>query len=112
LSDKGEFLGGIVLPGMDMMRRSLAAGTAQLGRMQGSWQSFPRSTADAVQSGVVQATAGAIRMQHAALGFPAAPCVLSGGAAQELEPHLGLPLLRVDDLVLRGLQVIAQENGY
>ena len=111
LSGAGEFMGGIILPGMDMMRRSLASGAAQLDAARGSWQRFPRNTADAVQSGVIQATAGAIRLQYAALAQPDAPCVLSGGAAGELAQHLNLPLLRVDDLVLRGLQLMAQESG-
>lgn len=111
LSETGEFMGGIILPGMGMMRRSLATGTAQLGDVHGSWQIFPRTTADAVASGVIQATAGAICLQHKVLALPAAPCVLGGGAAGELEQYLDLPLLRVEDMVLRGLQSIAQERG-
>ncbi len=108
LSGTGEFMGGIILPGVEMMWRSLTTGTAQLGVERGSWQTFPRNTADAVYSGVMQATAGAIRLQRAAMS--GVPCVLSGGAAEELESHIDLPLLYVDDLVLRGLQLIAQSD--
>ena len=110
LSDKGEFLGGIILPGVDMMRRSLAAGTAQLDVKEGEWREFPRNTSDAVSSGVIQATAGAIVRQHELLGVPAARCLLGGGAADRILPHLALPVLRVDNLVLQGLQTIGQEN--
>ena len=111
LSDSGEFIGGLILPGLDMMRNSLAAGTAQLGSDVGKWDEFPRNTADAIFSGAIQATVGAILQQHALLGKPAAPCLLGGGAASLIQPHLRLPPGRGDDLVLRGLQLIGQESG-
>lgn len=110
LSASGEFRGGLILPGLDMMRRSLADGAAQLQLARGNWDDFPRNTADAMYSGALKATIGAIRLQHALLGQPPARCVLSGGAAGHIEAHLGLPLMRLDDLVLRGLRVIGQEN--
>lgn len=110
LSDAGEFLGGLILPGMEMMRRGLAAGTAQLAESAGGWREFPRNTADAIASGAIQATVGAIVRQHDFLGVSGARCLLSGGAADSVLPHLGLPLLRVDNLVLQGLQIIGQEN--
>ncbi|MDD5180463.1 MAG: type III pantothenate kinase [Gallionellaceae bacterium] len=109
LSANGEFLGGLILPGMDMMRHSLAAGTAQLETEKGNWREFPRNTADAIFSGAVQATVGAIRQQHGLLGVPGARCLLGGGAADYVQPQLELPLVRVDNMVLHGLQIIAQE---
>ena len=109
LSDEGVFLGGLILPGVHMMRRSLAAGTAQLAAADGSWQQFPRNSADAIASGAIQATAGAIRQQYDLLGRPGARCLLSGGAADSVQPHLNVPLLRADNLVLQGLQVIGQQ---
>jgi type III pantothenate kinase len=110
LSGKGEFLGGLILPGVDMMRRSLIEGTAQLAATEGVWREFPRNTADGIFSGAIQATVGAIRQQFELLGMPGAQCLLSGGAADSVQPHLKLPLLRADNLVLQGLQIIGQEN--
>ena len=110
LSDEGEFLGGLILPGVDMMRHSLVEGTAQLETDEGSWREFPRNTADAIFSGAVQATAGAIHQQFELLGIPGAQCLLSGGAADSIQPHLKLPQARVDNLVLQGLQIIGQES--
>ena len=110
LSDEGEFLGGLILPGVDMMRRSLADGAAQLEMGQGDWRDFPRNTADAMFSGAVQATAGAIRQQFDLLGKSGARCLLSGGAAGLVQPHLTMSLLRVDNLVLQGLRIIAEEG--
>jgi len=110
LSDRGEFLGGLILPGVEMMRRSLAEGTAQLAVEEGGWCEFPRNTADAIFSGAIQATVGAIRQQFELLGMSGAQCLLSGGAADSIWPHLKLPLVRVDKLVLQGLQIIGQES--
>lgn len=111
LSDEGEFLGGLILPGLDLMRQSLVQGTAQLGSQAGELQDFPRNTADAIHSGAMRATIGAIQLQHARL--PArgpVRCLLSGGAAGEIEAHLGLPCERVENLVLLGLHLTGQET--
>ncbi len=110
LSGEGEFLGGLILPGMNMMRRSLTEGAAHLATTEGIWREFPRNTADGIFSGAIQATVGAIRQQLELLEMPGAPCLLSGGAADSLQPHLKLNLVRVDNLVLRGLQIIGYGN--
>jgi type III pantothenate kinase len=106
LSDGGEFCGGLILPGVALMRQSLAAATRGLAAADGEWREFPRNTADAMASGAIQATCGAIRRQYELLGVPGAPCLLGGGAADSIGPHLDLPLERMDNLVLRGLQII------
>ncbi len=111
LSGSGEFLGGLIIPGLEMMQDALAAGTAQLRRSSGNWAEFPHNTADAIFSGSVKATAGAVLQQHALLDRSDAPCLVGGGAADFIRPHLDLPLLNGDDLVLRGLQLIGQESG-
>lgn len=109
LSDAGEFVGGLILPGVALMQRSLCAATAQLQPASGSYAVFPRNTADALFSGAVQATCGAIERQYGLLD-PGAAVVLSGGAAEILRERLNLPLRLVDNLVLQGLWLIAQET--
>lgn len=109
LSAKGEFLGGLILPGMELMQRNLYDATAQLQATQGQYAPFPLNTADALYSGAVQASCGAIERQHALLGQSSAPVMLSGGAAAALCEHLNAPLRIVDNLVLQGLWLIAQE---
>lgn len=111
LSAQGEFIGGLILPGIAMMRRSVSEGAAILQPADGMWREFPRNTADAIHSGAIQATVGAIRQQYALLDENGARCLLSGGAVEEVLPHLDLPLERVDNLVLRGLHIIGQEAG-
>jgi type III pantothenate kinase len=107
LSDEGEFLGGLILPGIELMQRSLCGATAQLEPGRGSYAAFPLNTADAMFSGAVQAVCGAIERQHGLLG--AAPVVLGGGAAESLRGRLNLPLRLEDNLVLQGLWLIARE---
>lgn len=110
LNQQGEFVGGLILSGIAMMQRSLATETAQLKAHSGEYAAFPLNTADAIFSGAMQATCGAIQRQHALLNNKAAPIVLSGGAGAVLQSHLGsLPLRIVDNLVLQGLWLIAQE---
>lgn len=110
LNQQGEFIGGLILPGIAMMQRSLATETAQLKSHPGRYVEFPLNTADAIFSGAIQATCGAIQRQYALLDDNAVPIVLSGGARAVLQSHLGnLPLRIVDNLVLLGLGLIAQE---
>ena len=106
LTDAGEFMGGLILPGVELMQRSLASGTAQLAVATGGYADFPRNTADALYSGAIQASCGAIQRQHALLDA-AAPVLLCGGAAHLLSPHLKVQI--VDNLVLQGLLLIAKE---
>lgn len=111
LSAKGEFLGGLILPGIELMRRSLGEAAANLQSGGGDYADFPRNTNDAMQSGAIQATCGAIRRQHELLGAANAPVLLAGGAAPLLLRYLNLPVQRMDNLVLQGLLLIASEAG-
>jgi type III pantothenate kinase len=113
LTQEGEFLGGLILPGLDMMAESLARGTAGLPRAHGDFALFPRSTADAIASGAIQALCGAVeRMQRALAERGTEPQILlSGGAAETLHAHLGRPARVVPNLVLEGLRVIAESEG-
>jgi type III pantothenate kinase len=111
LSEQGEFIGGLILPGVELMQRSLVAATNQLRLEQGKCVAYPLNTADALFSGATQACCGAIERQYILLDDASAPVVLSGGAAGVLQKNLNLPLNVVDNLVLQGLLLIAQEAG-
>lgn len=114
LSAAGEFLGGIIVTGSALMRQSLQEGTARVAGATGSWQAFPRSTADAVTSGIVAALCGAIQRQYAhlaeAVGTPPR-CLITGGDAGLLLPHLCLPAEHVPALVLEGIDCVAGEDA-
>ena len=113
LSADGVFLGGVIVPGVSLMRQALQQGTARIGDAAGHWQAFPRTTADAVQSGIVAALCGAIQLQHARLAEAAgaAPhCLLTGGDAAMLLPHLTVPAELVPALVLEGMDRVTNEG--
>ena len=113
LSAQGEFLGGLILPGVSLMQHSLATNTAQLDAEQGVLRDFPRNTADAIHSGILRATLGAVRHQFGLLQARGGPvhCLLGGGAVDVVRPHLDLPAERMDNLVLQGLQIIGETEA-
>ncbi|MGH8619377.1 MAG: type III pantothenate kinase [Burkholderiales bacterium] len=114
LTADGVFLGGLILPGLTLMRDALAEGTAQLPRADGTFAFFPANTADAIASGALNAACGAIeRMADylEASGGVAPLIVLSGGDAARLVPHLAVETRLVDNLVLEGLWAVAQHNN-
>jgi len=115
LSADGHFLGGVILPGFELMKRSLAENTAALPFAEGTYVNRPRNTADAIETGVLHAQAGAIErmavqlQKLAGLRKPPA-CLVSGGAAQQIAAALGMPFRVVDHLVLEGVARIALEG--
>ena len=104
LDADGEFRGGLILPGFDLMRAALAGNTAQLPFAEGEFRSVPRNTQDAIVSGCLHAQAGAIERMFAAIAVErAAVCLLTGGGASRLAPHLSIPLQLMENLILDGL---------
>lgn len=109
LDRQGVFEGGLILPGLDLMRASLAERTARLAPDEGNYADLPRNTRDAITSGALHATLGAIeRMYRRIADQNDAICLLAGGAAVRLETVLELPFRRVDTLVLDGLAGIVE----
>lgn len=114
LTGDGDFLGGIIAPGFQLMRKALAKGTADLGLPDGEATPFPRSTGEAIVKGALAAMAGAIEIQRQTLEVQRerpATLLLSGGDATLLlpllQPTLKSRLLHVDNLVLAGLARLA-----
>lgn len=104
LDAEGIFQGGMILPGFDLMRASLADNTAQLPLAEGEFHLLPRNTRDAIVSGCLQAQLGAIeRLFGSVATVPAALCLVTGGAAARLAPHLSIPSRLADNLILDGL---------
>ena len=112
LSAQGVFLGGLILPGLELMARSLAAGTADLPLQPGRFEAFPVNSVNAIRSGALQAVAGAMeRMmrQMTAAGHGEPQLLLSGGGADAVVPILKRPALLAPSLVLEGLVAIARQ---
>lgn len=106
LKSDGKFAGGAILPGLDMMKGSLAKNTAGLASARGRFSLLPRRTADAIETGCLLAQAGAVERMFATLER-GAKCLLAGGAAARIAPHLRIRARKVENLVLEGLVRIA-----
>lgn len=108
LAADGRFVGGLILPGVELMRESLAQGTAGLPVAAGEYHAYPQCTEDAIHSGVIEAQAGAIERAYARLAGDEHVCLLAGGNAGLLAPALAIPHRLVDNLPLEGLKEIAK----
>jgi len=106
LSADGEFLGGAILPGVDLMRFVLHEHTGRLPLEEGRFEPLPRNTVDAIESGCQHAQAGAVERMYRTAGADAA-CLVSGGAGRALAERLDFPCRYVENLVLEGLARIA-----
>lgn len=130
LDRHGAFLGGVILPGPDMMRAALLGGTGQIERrmpaqagLASDWNLAPppRDTAAAVATGIALAQAAAINamleamrltMQQASEPDDRSPLlILTGGAREQVRAGLRCELIEIDDLVLDGLAWIALESN-
>jgi type III pantothenate kinase len=130
LAADGRHRGGCILPGPRMMIRSLLSDTAGIRRRAGlSGRAtltralaqapggyvpatlFARATRAALLAGARHACAAlierAVRLARQQLG-QRPRLILAGGAADTVAPLLRLPYVRQDELVLRGLAVLAQ----
>ena len=115
----GEHLGGLIIPGPELMVRALHGGTADLaGHMAASGAAgdapLADNTRDAIERGCRLAVAAMIDRSVAdvesRLGSPPL-LLLTGGAAAAVLPLLRSPATLVPDLVLRGLAVLARAQG-
>lgn len=125
-SERGmrRFEGGIILPGVELMRQALANGTAGLPYATGVSTLHPRNTHAAISSGIAAAQAGAVLRQWRAaidvLGeIPGLYCTGGGwppvreevtASLARVQADLGLPAMAPRELeapVLDGLAVLA-----
>jgi type III pantothenate kinase len=114
LSSQGAFLGGYIVPGLELMKRALLANTAGVTDIEGCTSAFPTSTGEAVQSGAIAALAGSIeRMCRnlAAREDDVPALLLTGGDAVHVQLALSGHGAIVDNLVLEGLVWMARETA-
>jgi len=109
LSGDGRFLGGAILPGVELMRFVLHEHTGRLPFDEGEYRDTPRKTSDAIESGCRHAQAGAVeRLYRVLRDIELNPlCIVAGGAGRALVDQLSMPRRYVENLVLDGLAHIA-----
>jgi len=110
LSADGEFLGGTIMPGVELMRFVLHEHTGRLPLQEGQFQAMPRNTIDAIETGCRHAQAGAVERMHRAMQLATGDtplCLVSGGAGKAIATLLTIPAQHTENLVLEGLARIA-----
>jgi len=110
IDTEGYFRGGIILPGFELMRTSLAQNTVQLPLADGLFCREPRNTRDAIFSGCLSAQVGAIERAFAMSSDPTALCLMTGGAIEVMAPHVRIPFRLEENLILEGLVCFATSN--
>lgn len=114
LTADGVFLGGVIAPGMQLMRAALMQGTHAVRTSAGVVTSYPIQTSDAVETGIVYALLGVIEktiVTHAQQTQTSVAVIVTGGDAHLLLPYLNRDVQVVDNLVLEGLIVLAREEN-
>jgi len=125
VNNQAEFIGGLILPGLNLMQQSLGCATAQLpmptldkiiqhqGKIIQHQDIFAKNTTDAMIMGAIQAITGAILLMANALQikYKQPPTIIiSGGNAKQIKDNLlgsvTNQALIVDNLVLQGLYLI------
>lgn len=109
LAADGQHLGGVIVPGIRLMREALYRETRQIPPEAGDARLFGQSTREGVWGGALYAVASAIdgitdRMS-ASHGLGAR--LLTGGATGVVLPHLQGDYRVEPDLIFTGLRVIA-----
>ena len=114
LTAHGEFLGGMILPGIHLMQFALNTHTARLPNTLGQYEPFPKTTKDAIYTGIITALSSAVdTIAHRLTDYSQSrdvQCVISGGDAKLVAPYLHYPYQVVEELVLQGLTIIAQRD--
>src|SRR5262249_54074146 len=103
LTAGGEFAGGVILPGIDLMRFVLHESTGSLPLQAGAFKDTPRNTLDAIETGCRHAQAGAVERMHRATGGKGRVLVSGGGGPALIERLESLKCRYVENLVLEGL---------
>jgi type III pantothenate kinase len=113
----GTHLGGVIVPGLDLMRRALIRDTGEIERSAGAASPaaetdgliFGRNTADAIDGGGLIAISGLIERCVERMNSQCGETVLvvTGGDAGRIIPHLRVELEHRPTLVLEGLAIYA-----
>jgi type III pantothenate kinase len=116
VSSAGEFLGGVIAPGLQISAGALFGRTARLTRvdLQAPRSPIGRSTVEAIQSGLIYGTAGEVdgivERIRAELEAPDATVIATGGLAPVVIPHCRTIDHYDPWLTLHGLRLVYEKN--
>ena len=116
VSDKNEFLGGAIGPGLRMMNKALSSGTAKLPSIElvVPPKVIGRTTVCNIQSGVLYGYIGSVEKIVSAMkeeiGSPQAKVIATGGMAHLVKNNSSVIDIINPDLTLTGLRLIYERN--
>jgi len=114
VSAKGEFMGGVIAPGMQASAASLFSRTARLTRVEltAPPSVIGKSTVEAIQSGLIFGTAGEVDaiVERIKGEIGPATVVATGGLAPVVIPHCRTIDHHAPWLTLEGLRLVFEKN--
>jgi len=115
VSERGEFVGGVIAPGIQASAASLFSRTARLTRVElvPPPAAVGRSTIEAIQSGLIFGTAGEVDGIVRRIQAEAGPStvVATGGLAPVVIPHCETVDRHEPWLTLEGLRLVLDKNA-
>lgn len=115
ITKKGAYLGGSIMPGLQLLYDALANNTAKLPAVSDAkYNTFPVNTQEAIHAGCINAVVGSVVLQLKNLEKYSAflpKVVISGGDAVKiagaLNPRIKRPVV-IESLVLQGLALLGE----
>lgn len=116
ISEKHEFLGGAIGPGLRMMNRAIASGTAKLPSIElvMPQKVIGRTTVSNIQSGILYGYIGSVEKivggMKSEISCPQAKVIATGGMAHMVKNNSDVIDIINPDLTLTGLRIIYEKN--
>lgn len=117
INEKKQYIGGMILPGVQMSADSLAKGTAQLPgvSLDKPKKVIGANTTDCMKSGLIYGMAssvdGSISHIEKELGKPVKTIVATGAYAKHILPYCEKEVQYNENLLLEGLRFIYEKNA-
>lgn len=115
IDHSGNYIGGVIIPGLRVSLDSLSGRTSQLPRisLEAPKKTIGKNTIDCMRSGIIYGNASMIdgvvdRMQEE-LG-ETATIIATGGLAKYVVPHCRHKIIYDDALLMKGLMILYDKN--
>lgn len=114
IGENGDYLGGMILPGVAVSHDSLVNRTSQLPRVaiEPPRRIIGKNTIECLKSGMLYSNAGALDGIIERITEEIGKCtvVATGGLAGVITPYCKNDIILDDDLLLKGLMIIHEKN--